>query len=264
MKQIFGSREGISEKYMLKLKFGDLLGTENLKLEDKMLFPKDSKFTNMKEDEFIFEYEFKAEFDSGASITMARVDSFGIPKQILKKFIIIEARGIRDASNSIVITNDYVCVKRRIGVKNTPLWITAPEVKIWIVDKPQWSKLLIGKDDIYLLELMPGQILFNRIHKEVDLQRNDVKLIKSIGKDIVEIRNKVILQIKIAKNMKNVMKKISSGDQEMFSEGNLRFMKHKKGVWKVETGELSGEVTIQLLGSCLVQWDASKGLECIC
>eukprot|EP00924_Labyrinthula_sp_SR-Ha-C_P006406 snap_masked-scaffold_57-processed-gene-0.39-mRNA-1 protein AED:1.00 eAED:1.00 QI:0/0/0/0/1/1/2/0/295 len=202
--QLYGNRERISEKQILRLSFNELSHPEDLKLEDKveMLFPKDNKNARMKEEEFVFEVclgeekcEVKAEFDSGASITVAGVDSLDIPKQILEKCMVIEAREIIDASNAVAMMDGYVSVKLRIGVKNTTVWITVPEVKLWIVNKPQWSNLLIGKDILKLLELMPEQVLFNRIQEQVDLQRNDAKLIKSIGKDITIIRNRVIPQI---------------------------------------------------------------------
>eukprot|EP00924_Labyrinthula_sp_SR-Ha-C_P010516 snap_masked-scaffold_70-processed-gene-0.15-mRNA-1 protein AED:1.00 eAED:1.00 QI:0/-1/0/0/-1/1/1/0/70 len=65
-----------------------------------------------------------------------------------------ETRGTRDASNSVAMMKGYIRVKLRIGVKNTTVWITVLEVKLWIVDKPHWSNRLIGKDFLNLLELM--------------------------------------------------------------------------------------------------------------
>eukprot|EP00924_Labyrinthula_sp_SR-Ha-C_P003448 augustus_masked-scaffold_15-processed-gene-9.50-mRNA-1 protein AED:1.00 eAED:1.00 QI:0/0/0/0/1/1/7/0/1677 len=130
--ELYGNREGIGEK--------EILGLNKV----EMFFPKDSKNARMKEEEFVFavcleeeKYEVKAEFDSGASITVTGIDSWGIPKQILEKCMVIETRGIRDASNSVAMMDDYVSVKLRIDVKNTTVWITVPEVKLWIVNKPQ-------------------------------------------------------------------------------------------------------------------------------
>eukprot|EP00924_Labyrinthula_sp_SR-Ha-C_P010498 snap_masked-scaffold_70-processed-gene-0.16-mRNA-1 protein AED:1.00 eAED:1.00 QI:0/0/0/0/1/1/2/0/177 len=53
------------------------------------------------------------------------------------------------------------------------------------------------------------------IQKEVGLQRSDAKLMKSIWEDIIKIRNKIILQMKTAMNMKNFMKKVSSGKEHL-------------------------------------------------
>eukprot|EP00924_Labyrinthula_sp_SR-Ha-C_P010497 snap_masked-scaffold_70-processed-gene-0.14-mRNA-1 protein AED:1.00 eAED:1.00 QI:0/0/0/0/1/1/2/0/180 len=89
LKKLFENREGMSKEDILKLNFDELSDPEGLKLETKveMLLPKNSENTRMKEKEFMFEvclgeqkYEVKAEFNLGASITVAADDSLGILK----------------------------------------------------------------------------------------------------------------------------------------------------------------------------------------
>eukprot|EP00924_Labyrinthula_sp_SR-Ha-C_P006420 snap_masked-scaffold_57-processed-gene-0.38-mRNA-1 protein AED:1.00 eAED:1.00 QI:0/-1/0/0/-1/1/1/0/59 len=58
--------------------------------------------------------------------------------------------------------------------------------------------------------------------------------------------------------MKNIMRKISSGKQETFSEGILKFTKNTRGGWKVKMGELSGEVWIPLLSIFLSSGISAK------
>eukprot|EP00924_Labyrinthula_sp_SR-Ha-C_P014115 augustus_masked-scaffold_56-processed-gene-1.83-mRNA-1 protein AED:1.00 eAED:1.00 QI:0/0/0/0/1/1/3/0/287 len=80
LKQLFESKKEMSKDDILKLNFDELSDPESLKRETKveMLLPKNNENTRMKEKEFMFEvclgeqkYEVKAEFNLGASITVA-------------------------------------------------------------------------------------------------------------------------------------------------------------------------------------------------